>query len=284
MEVPNAASIYVTLISNASLDTYPDNVISEFTTKLAHPLTLIGEWTVALHSCSYHRNWLNVNPNFDTRFTLHIADSNGHTHSVEALLSSPGNYLSVESVLRSLLQHKFFWHDKRHAIHDFCDLTFDDATQLVTLRYRDLTGTKHVSVAFSFSKDLARMLGAYDDSMGASMSVGLRHLTNMAAMTESLTFPRLAQLESVHNLFLYTDIVKASRLGDSDASFLYIVPVEGQPGDYVHHQVMHMLYKDVSTPYCTNIRIKVADVLGERVKFVHGSGEFTCVLHFRRVG
>ena len=44
---------YITLPSNTSTDTFPNNTPSEYTTKLSQHIELIGEWEVALHTVSY---------------------------------------------------------------------------------------------------------------------------------------------------------------------------------------------------------------------------------------
>lgn len=59
--------------------------------------------------------------------------------------------------------------------------------------------------------------------------------------------------------------------------------MQGRAGEYIHHQVVHLTFKEVSTSFCMDIHLKVADVEGQRVQFLHGSGEFTAVLSFKRV-
>ncbi len=46
-------NFYVTLPSNTSTDTFPNNTPSEYTAKLSHRIELSGEWEVALHTISY---------------------------------------------------------------------------------------------------------------------------------------------------------------------------------------------------------------------------------------
>src|SRR5450631_2646033 len=46
-------SFYVTLPSDSSLDQFPQNTASSFTTKLKHPLILKGRWEVALVELQY---------------------------------------------------------------------------------------------------------------------------------------------------------------------------------------------------------------------------------------
>ncbi len=46
-------NFYVTLPSDTSTDTFPNNTPSEYVTKLSRRIELSGEWMVALHSISY---------------------------------------------------------------------------------------------------------------------------------------------------------------------------------------------------------------------------------------
>ena len=62
-----------------------------------------------------------------------------------------------------------------------------------------------------------------------------------------------------------------------------MLPVQGDEGEYMHFQVQNIVYKEVKAGHIPSIHIKVADVKGDRVKFNHGSGEFTCLMHLRKV-
>jgi len=53
-------SFYVTLPSNSSLETHPDNTGGRFTTILQTPLNLDTTWEVGLAEAVYHRDWPNV--------------------------------------------------------------------------------------------------------------------------------------------------------------------------------------------------------------------------------
>ena len=47
------SEFYVDLISNASMDEYPDNTLSQFTNRLCHPLKFDEEWEVAINEIFY---------------------------------------------------------------------------------------------------------------------------------------------------------------------------------------------------------------------------------------
>ena len=48
-----ASQFYLTLPSNSSMEYFPANTLTNFKTKLAQPLELIGEWEVALSEFQY---------------------------------------------------------------------------------------------------------------------------------------------------------------------------------------------------------------------------------------
>jgi len=71
---------YVTLLSNASIDLYPDNTRAVFTTYLAHPIDLgtSSEWEVGLCEISYGAPRMNLSNLIHTltkRWDLFIATS-----------------------------------------------------------------------------------------------------------------------------------------------------------------------------------------------------------------
>jgi len=51
---------HLTLPSNSSMDCYPSNPAAQFTTKLPHPLSLEGDWEVALTEISVPDMFHNV--------------------------------------------------------------------------------------------------------------------------------------------------------------------------------------------------------------------------------
>ena len=52
---------YLTLPSNTSLQYYPENTVAQFTTQLAHPIDLQGQWEVRLAEIQYPHSWHNIN-------------------------------------------------------------------------------------------------------------------------------------------------------------------------------------------------------------------------------
>ncbi len=54
-----ADSFYVTLPSNSSMDTHPNNTLTHFFVTLPTSLVFEGDWEVGLVECSYPHRWFN---------------------------------------------------------------------------------------------------------------------------------------------------------------------------------------------------------------------------------
>ena len=57
---------HLTLPSNATLDTFPDNKTTSYRVKLPQNIDLEGSWEVGLYSISYSNTWYMLQDHFDT--------------------------------------------------------------------------------------------------------------------------------------------------------------------------------------------------------------------------
>ncbi|GFY22696.1 uncharacterized protein TNCV_2179571 [Trichonephila clavipes] len=68
-------SFYVTLPSDSSMHSFPENKISHFKTQLPSPVCLNGEWEVGLSEIIYPHSWLNANET-NNYFLYKVGDGN----------------------------------------------------------------------------------------------------------------------------------------------------------------------------------------------------------------
>ena len=54
------SQFYLTLPSNSSMEYFSANTLTNFKTKLAQPVELLGDWEVALAELQYPRSWYNL--------------------------------------------------------------------------------------------------------------------------------------------------------------------------------------------------------------------------------
>lgn len=84
-----------------------------------------------------------------------------------------------------------------------------------------------------------------------------------------------------HFLFVYTDIVQDSIVGDIKAPLLRSVIARGQYGENVRDIFTKPMYIPLKSNYFDTCRISIKDETGSPVKFNYGTTSVT--LHFRRI-
>ena len=91
------------------------------------------------------------------------------------------------------------------------------------------------------------------------------------------------RFDAVHSLYVYSDIVKEQRVGDTMAPLLEIVPVRGVPGNRIHFSVNPLTYLPVNRDYIDSINIVIMDEYGNPVVFPDDVENVVCRMRFRRV-
>ena len=90
---------YLHLPSNASLDKFPNNTLTEYRVCLPQTISLTGEWEVALTEIHYPHSWNNVQGNFENRFYLRNQQLDDMW---EPLIVPPGYYTSVADLITKI--------------------------------------------------------------------------------------------------------------------------------------------------------------------------------------
>src|SRR5215831_8234280 len=91
------AHFYLTLPSNSSLSYYPENTLTTFTTRLANPIKLQGDWECALVEISFPCNWYTIPQ--DSRIFYIIQREEGQLVGEWKMFVSTGYYLGVEVIV-----------------------------------------------------------------------------------------------------------------------------------------------------------------------------------------
>ena len=95
---------YITLPSDDSKDIFPSNTAANFKTILATPISLVGEWDVALYEIHYKRLWHAINP-IDAEIIYELnppsTPEESSTHRASVYLYQ-GYYSTIEEVVTSL--------------------------------------------------------------------------------------------------------------------------------------------------------------------------------------
>ena len=120
---------------------------------------------------------------------------------------------------------------------------------------------------------LARMLGFPMD-----------HLTNVGKDAKDRLKIKSSLLPSLgtelFNLYIYSNIVKETLVGDTLVPLLRTIPVMGENGDYISKTFETPHYLPLARDFFQNIEIKITDDIGQNVQFKFG--KTIIKLYFRR--
>lgn len=239
-------SFYLTLPSNASLDIFPRNQISNFTVKLAKPIDLKGPWEVALTEIQYPHSW-NTFDRENAKFTIMRK-----SEPPLQLTFPPGFYDTIGSVVdavNKVLTNKMLSADVR--------LFYDYIQRKVYFR------ASNVYTGFFTRDKMARVLG---------------HVQNVyQPEPEDKTCGDIQG--GFYSLFVYSDIIEHQRVGDSFAPLLRCVEVTGNNNSMVTIRYTKPDYVNVSKHYFDTLTIEIKDDQNENVAFKYG--KVLVKLHFR---
>lgn len=260
----NQKEFYLTLLSNSSMNYFPDNKTTSFFTQLPKTLHLDGEWVVGLTEfqfpCSLESVSERDNIVYIERTTYTLTRKKDRIQSGTEWVKTkipPGNYNTIEGVITVLNSNK--------------DL-------LNKVLFQMNTASMHVNisiidksiVSLKMSSNLCLQLGFEPDNDFCKVSVS-RHPANV-----------LLGLPS--QLFVYCDLIEAQVIGDVFAQVLRVCALDNKRyvyGTQQSHIFSPTHYVPVLRREFENIEIDIRTSTGEHVPFLFGT---VCVkLHFKKL-
>jgi len=240
---------YVTLPSNSSMQCYPDNTVARYTTKLANPIELEGDWEVGLAEVSFPSAVENVLPG-RCYYDLYFGDV-----LTRKIVLPAGNHRRVRNLVSTM--HK----EQRKVV--------GLPTPVVEFSYKDARISMKIAhdVIVTFSRDLAHMLGLDD---------GEKYSHNVTATRA----PSLGD-GHIYSVYVYCDILEHSVVGDTRAPLLRIIDKPHTSYGNVHRILNPILHIPLQKKRFDSVEINIMTDTGIPVPFL--SGKSLVVLEFRRV-
>lgn len=247
---------YLTLPSNSSLEYYPNNTITQYTTQLPNLCRLDGDWEAGLIEIQYPRTWYNILGPVSKR-TVRITDppeereSGTFSYSFEI---PAGYYPTPQSLIGE--------------IEKLANITLSAYNQEISLKYDPITqkvSLDETTNILSFPPNIARMLGLATNKLGGN---------------NPLTGSRVVDIELLDTLFVYCDVIEPQVVGDKLVPLLRIVPVTGERGTMISHEYQRAQYRRLQKKQFQSIEIDIRDHVGNKVPFERGTLNVT--LHFRQ--
>ena len=262
----------MTLPSNSSMASHPENTVAQFTTVLAQPMELTGDWEIALTEICCPTTWHNIT-------------SEEHWFEVDTIrFTLPDDmYPSVKAVLDKMAELM----KARPRFHDVETRVMNrKLTQNVihTLAQRS-------NIILAHNKPLNRVLFIFPLSdfitlSPALMSVlGFRSWTRPYNLLHSPSITVLAQDEPGLRLnpllaYVYCDLIEPVVVGDTKVPLLRTVIIDGNTNQLINHIYNTPIYTPLQRKNFGTVEINIMTDTGEPVPFI--SGKSLVVLHFRR--
>ena len=260
-------SFTIELVSNASLQLFPNNTLSSFTNFLPEQVILDRQWEVAISEISYPSMYQNVTEGKFMSYDEKLSKT------TEAYYLEPGLYSSIPDIveaMNTLIQERNNHRDTRITIK----------ISRVTQKVKVYLANEESNLAI-FGTDLGHIFGG-DVRNGSGI------LTSGKCPHE----PTFAyDIVRIHSLMIYTDIVEYNIVGDTKAPLLRCFPFIStlKSGDiitteqYINYQTFSNLqFRRLLKNLFHSIHIDLRDMSGERIPFV-SVGISQLALMFRKV-
>ena len=253
----------MTLPSDGSKDIFPSNSDFSFKTRLATPISLVGEWDVALYEIHYKRLWHAINA-IDAEIIFEINHSStpdeSSTHRASLYLYL-GYYTTIEEVVQALsdIFNKFKSAQKLARVPTFGYIS----------RKRKIFIELQAGESLQFKPKLASMLGLTTNPI---------HCGNESRKHQGEELVNVDRI--IHTLYVYCNIIENMPVGGSETPLLRIVGVGTKHGEIVRTTYDNPMYVPVRIKKFDTIEIDIKTNTGEHVPFQNSRSEV--ILHFRK--
>ena len=235
------------LPSNTKCD-YFENKTSNFVVDLSEPITLKIGAKIALAEIIYPNSIMNV---FEPMTKIHLSKKKG-IKTGHFNRTIPGkNYRNMEQLIRTI------------------NTAIKGAKMESTLRVNNRTGLCEIIVeseeTIEIHRKLANILGFFDKvqfaNVGNTLASPRAYVSDVVPDINLLTF----------SLYIYSDIVYPSRVGDKNVPILGIIHCDTHlDSQYTYRTIPILNYIPVIGNVLSKIEIKITDTTGDLIHFQFG--------------
>lgn len=277
---------YLTLPSNSSQEFFPDNTLTEFTTKLPSTIELTNEWEVGLAEIMFPRSWYTVpkdgviikvdyrecdiqwRKEMHTKFRKGIDLNEIDIDTNLEIKLNGGFYKSMEELTHELnLATMGAFHSRPET----------DKITPPAFYYKTITRRMFINVPVGMNIEFPPVL---ESILGLSSSQN--PMCNKTETNLSIRGDLSCNLQAgIHALYVYCDLLQFTHVGNIKAPLLRAVDSGGEDGEVVTRYYERPRYIPIQKKSFDTIQIIIRDDLGEKILFE--SGKVLLTLHFRRV-
>ena len=252
--------ITLTLPSNASMEFFPQNTCQDFTTKLLTELTLNGNYEVALKRLQYPYNWSGLEGD-DCKVKLSYKSFKAKVPITEEIQFSEAEYKSVALLVKNLNAAIASQAKDPH----LKDIAFE-------LKGSRIWASLKSGVKIEFSDRVRIILGFVENPGWTPEASEIVHYFSNDYDVDIRG--------GRHTLFIYSDMVEHSIVGDTIQPILGTAALGGTPGNIVVYEPQILDWTPLRSNQIQTIRIYIRDEVGEVIPFK--GGRVIVTLHLRK--
>ena len=277
---------YLTLPSNSSQHFFPDNTLTEFTTKLPSTIELTNEWEVGLAEIMFPRSWYTIPKDgltivadyreCDASWKLETSwkfvngvdvPEEDLDNTVEIKLNG-GFFNTMQELIQELNQA---------TVRAFSSSRVDSIIIPPSFHYKAITRRTYITLPVGmymyFPAALGIILGLTPEQNPMCNKTNDK-LTVKGDLSCNLQ-------TAIHALYVYCDLLQFTHVGNIRAPLLRVVDSGGAAGDVVTRYYERPRYIPIQKKSFDTVQIIIRDDLGEKILFE--SGKVLLILHFRRI-
>jgi hypothetical protein len=274
-------SFYITLLSDSSMNMFPNNTQSAFRTKLIKPISIQKEdWEVALVEIIHPVEMYNISE-AESRFQIvstrpevinilkdikvpcEITRKNDNSIPI---CIQPGSYISAKHLVSEIdAAIEKTVGEALKKVHIYLNLEYSNTAKRVKFSKISKDGA-----GIRFHPNLLLKLGGRPEKM-----FGEVYVNDKQPFTYDVDL-----YAGFNHLFVYSDIADFTMLGDIEAPILRVIPNEQSEAIHVHKEFLNLHYVPIAKSYFDDININIRGSTGELVHFA--GGKSMVKLHFKR--
>ena len=231
------------------MEVYPNNTLTNYVTRLPNRIELEGQWEVGLVEIQYPHTWYNV-PEAEEHRSFKVVEGDGDSRE-EYPFVIPSGYYSITALLTHITS-------KANQV-----LNLTRHSRLITglEKVTGLVWIHCIECSLHIPPFMKRVLG------------------------KNLVFPsgkndgdHVFDIDPIHSMYVYCDIVEPRMVVDSMVPLLRVVPVEGANRNMVTCIYENVHYIALQRKSFDTVEIDIKDSTGQSMPFERGTLNVT--LHF----
>lgn len=269
---------YLTLPSNSSLNIHPNNKPEAYSVQLSQPITLAGNWEVALMEIQYPNNWHNLTEQSIWNLTATRMTEEDDKPKQDIINCQVQVRIGNFPTIQALCEH--VTNEIAEAVWKKFPKKFDKSQKVMKVEFHEATQrTRLVPVppftaAFihcTTGKQLLQMLGWMEESEA-------QRFTMISSEFHIYKPPRIRGI--FQSMYIYCDAVAHQIVGDTKAPLLRTINLGMKNRPVAAISFDRPFYVPIMKNYISTLEIELRNDSGHLMRFPFG--KTILVLHFRR--